>query len=260
MLTHGIPRRSWIIGLCALLSSAAMAVQPLVIAAEDDWYPYSASNDGEAVGFAVDVVREAFLAAGQPVRFEVMPYARCMKLVKAGKQLGCFDTSKDASLSKDYLWHQRPLFRARIMIFGPPGKGTRPVRVQDLNGKRVGLTNGYTYSDAIDQNPQVNKDWSLRDIDSLRKLAAGRVDYALVFEQVAAWLLAQDETDLRQRVTAQGEVKTMELFLSFSKTYPDAPHWVKVFETGLQRIHQNGRYQQLEQQWFKSASVPPAGR
>lgn len=63
--------RSWFqfLSACLLLAAcgraAAVPAEPLVLGAEDDWYPYTAYKNGRIQGMSADIVRAAFKA---PIR------------------------------------------------------------------------------------------------------------------------------------------------------------------------------------------------
>lgn len=235
-----------VIFLSCLIRSAG-ATAPVVLVAEDDWYPYSASREGKAVGMAVDIVRAAFAAVDVPLELKSMPYARCMHAVKQGVELGCFDTLKDETTRDAYLFHQRPLFTATIGIFARSDfSGT--LTAADLRGRRVGLTNGYTYGDAVEKNAAIQKDVAPNDLLTMCKLLAGRVEVALVYTRVADWLQTQ-HPDLRGRVRQVGVLLQDGLYISFSKSHPDAARVLPLLERGLARIRANGTHARIEAEW-----------
>lgn len=243
--------KAWI---CLMLWLACCAggvarADTLLIGAEDDWYPYSANIDGEPRGQAVDIVRAAYRATGNEVKLVSMPYARCMKLTLAGKLVGCFDTSWDKSLVADYLFHRQPMFLAKIVIFARKDSTEHNLTTRDLENHRVAVTNGYTYGDDFDLDRAIGKDVSMRDLDGLRKLIAGRVDYAVVFEKVANYLAERYPVELAGRIKPVGEVRTMELFVSFGKRHPDAQRAVELLDRGLETIRRDGSYSRIEAAW-----------
>ncbi|MHA5865787.1 substrate-binding periplasmic protein, partial [Pseudomonas aeruginosa] len=100
--------RSWFhfLPICLLLAlsgpAAAVPTEPLVLGAEDDWYPYTAYKDGRIQGMSADIVRAAFRAADTPVQLNPYPYSRCMKLALKGLIAGCFNTSPNPHILADY--------------------------------------------------------------------------------------------------------------------------------------------------------------
>jgi polar amino acid transport system substrate-binding protein len=246
-----------IAGLAGLvLASSTWAQKPtdkpvvtkVRIGAEDDWRPYAYVQAGQPAGFAVDLVRAAWEAAGVEVELVPLPYARCMREVEAGKLAGCFDTLRDARTEDKYLWHKYHLFRARIGIYGRSDGPADPVNVQALRGKRVGVTNGYDYGTAFDDDPTMVRDVAASDLTSLRKLVAGRVDYALVFDRVATEIAANNPT-LGQGFRLRGVLLEPSLYLSFSKKFPGVEPLIARFDAGLDKIRKNGEYARIEARW-----------
>lgn len=231
-----------------LLASAAFA-ETITLGAEDAWYPYSGEVDGQARGFTVDMVRAAFAAVKIEVQYRALPYARCMKLVKDGVLLGCFNTSRTQLLEPDYLWHKRPMFSSRILIYGRADNPQRNLRVSDLEGKKVLVTHGYEYGDSFDTNRNVIRDESRDDLSVLRKLSARRADYALVFEKTFSNLVKQNAADFQGKFVAVGVVETMQLYTVFSKTFPGSARYMDLFDRGFAIISKNGRLKEIEKQW-----------
>lgn len=54
--------------------------------------------------------------------------------------------------------------------------------IKDLEGKRVGLTFGYTYSSELLSNPNIRFDYSKDDITNMKKLGMSRTDAFIVEE------------------------------------------------------------------------------
>jgi polar amino acid transport system substrate-binding protein len=233
-----------------LCSASTLAGERIRIGAEDDWSPYSSAVKGKPVGFAVDVVRAAWAAAGIDVELVPLPYARCMKDVDRGLLAGCFDTLRDPILESKYRWHQKPLFKSRIGIYGLVGDGqSRPdVKLTDLYGKRIGVTHGYEYGEAFDGDKTMLREMAPSDLSSLRKLVAGRVDYALFYDRVAD-SLAKTYPELGKSFMLQGVLVEPNLFLAFSRTYPDIERIVSQFDQGLAKVRSSGEYARIEARW-----------
>jgi polar amino acid transport system substrate-binding protein len=228
----------------------AFAGDRIRIGAEDDWSPYSSSVKGKPQGFAVDLVRAAWAAAGVDVELVPLPYTRCMKEVDRGDLAGCFDTLRDPVLESKYRWHQQPLFQARIGIYGRVAAGPPPVDVglENLRGKRIGTTHGYDYGAAFDGDKTMLRDEAPSDLSSLRKLVAGRVDYALVFDRVANDI-AKAHPQLGKEYALHGVLVEPFLYISFSPKYPDIDRIVALFDQGLAKLRKSGGYARIEAQW-----------
>ena len=238
----------YFLALLFCLACGALAAEPLTLLAEDDWFPYAFARDGQADGMAVEIVREAYRLVGVAVQFRTMPYARCMQLVEVGREIGCFDSLQDITTLPMFRFGQQPLFSATIAIYGhQPESG---MTVAALADKRVGVTNGYTYGNEVEQNSSMRKDWAVSDLASLRKLALGRLDYALVYTRVADALLKRNPRELAGLVYRVGTVLDNPLYVSFSRRNLHSEAAMIQLDHGLKLLHQQGKYQPIIDRWL----------
>ena len=236
---------AWLLSACLHLGAAADEV---VIGAEDDWYPYAGVVDGKLRGLTPTLVRAAFEQVGIKVRFEVMPYARCMARTKAGELVACFNTLRHPGLETDYLWHSPAMFRVQSSIYALAGSTQSGLRPADLEGRRVAVTHGYEYGPDFDSNPRIVRVVGLRDENSFRMLLRGRVDYVMAVEANVAVLLAR-HAELRGRFRAVGAAAVTESYTVFSRSHPQGAVRKAQFETGLNQLIQSGRLAQIEHEW-----------
>lgn len=220
----------------------------LKIGAEDDWYPYSGQREGRPVGMVPELVLAAFAAEGVQVELVSLPYSRCMKLTESNLLLGCFDTLRNPLLEKKFRWAAHPLLRARIDIYARSDAPDRSVHIGDLHGKKIGVTNGYEYGAPFDGDTTMQRDVGDSDLFAMRKLAAGRVDYALVYTRIASAAM-RDHAELRGKVKPVGTLIEPEIFLSFAPNYPMAEKYIALFDAGMAQILKNGMYARIEARW-----------
>jgi polar amino acid transport system substrate-binding protein len=225
------------------------AANKVRIGAEDDWRPYSYVSGREPVGFAVDIVKAAWAAAGVTLELVPLPYARCMRMVDNGDLDGCFDTLRDARTEAQYRWHRQPLFKARIAIYGRTvGPNAPVIGPDDLLGQRIGVTNGYDYGAKFDGDSRMVRDVAVSDLASLRKLVAGRVDYALVYDRVAD-RIADLHPELAPLFMQRGVLMEPLLYLSFNRKGDALKPLIAKFDRGLEQIRKSGEYARIEARW-----------
>jgi polar amino acid transport system substrate-binding protein len=227
---------------------SANAAETVTIGAEDDWAPYSSKVGAEAKGFAVDIVREAFKAAGVDVKFEAMPYARCMDITKSGELAGCFDAARNAAMENDYLWHAKALFNGKINIYASSDSTESGLTSKSLEGKTVGVTNGYEYGDEFDTNTKIKRDVARQDELGFKKLLAKKIPYMVAYEKVANAIFAKNP-EFAGKFKAIGMTADPGLYLAFSKKHPDGAKFVTKFNQGFEAIQKNGKYKAIEAQW-----------
>ncbi len=229
-------------------TTAAPQAKVVKIGAEDDWYPYSARRDGKPVGMVPEIVRAAFAAEGVKVELVSLPYSRCMKLAASSLLLGCFDTLRNPTLENKYLWARHPLLRARIDIYARADAPDTPAHLDDLHGKLIGVTNGYEYGAPFDSDTTMQRDIADSDLFALRKLAAGRVDYALVYTRIVSTAL-RDHPDLQGKIKPVGTLIEPDIYISFGPEYVDVRHYIDLFDAGMARILKDGQYAKIEARW-----------
>ncbi len=237
------------LGLLACITFPALAADTIVVGAEDDWYPYAGTVDAKPKGMAIDIVREAFKQADVDVKFESMPYARCMEEAKAGKIFGCFDAARNSVIEPQYLWHAKPLFVARINIYSKSDSTEKDLSTRQLEGKAVAVTQDYEYGEAFDTNTKINRIVSKHDVQGFRLVLNGKAPYAVAYEKVANHLFSQHKAEMGGKFKAVGMTAEVGLFIAVGKTYPNAAKLVERFNQGFDAIVKNGKYKSIENTW-----------
>src|SRR5215469_11804685 len=119
----------------------------LTIMAEDAAAPFS---QADGTGYANDVVKAAFRAAGVDVALDVVPYARCKHDVADGKVPGCFSMSWYKGVDDVVVFSQEPIFEVYADVFVARKSAARFGRMTDFGrGTTIGIVNEYEYPDEI---------------------------------------------------------------------------------------------------------------
>jgi polar amino acid transport system substrate-binding protein len=170
-------------------------------------------------------------------------------MVDNGDLDGCFDTLRDARTEAQYRWHRQPLFKARIAIYGRTvGPNAPVIGPDDLLGQRIGVTNGYDYGAKFDGDSRMVRDVAVSDLASLRKLVAGRVDFALVYDRVAD-RIADLHPELAPLFMQRGVLMEPLLYLSFNRKGDALKPLIVKFDQGLEQIRKSGEYARIEARW-----------
>lgn len=233
---------------CALGTGlpASLRAETITVGAENDWAPYAYAVAGRAEpqGLSPKLVRAAFQTQGVQVVFKVLPFSRCLHEAEVGHLVGCFDTTRTTDNQDNFHWHATPLFQEELGIFARSAPAGREVSEADLVGHTVGITVGYTYPASFMHHPGIRRQVAVSDVNLLRMLAAGRVDYILVNTLPAQHHLRQ-MPELQHKVRRVGAVRLDSFWLSFSKAHPEGQRLSAVFEKGLQALMASGQYQRL---------------
>ncbi|MGL5706663.1 MAG: substrate-binding periplasmic protein [Aeromonas sp.] len=236
--------KKWLVCL-VLLATSPLGAAPLVIGAEDDWAPYSVLNreTGQPQGLAPELVKAVFAAEGIEIVFRTLPFARCMHDAKYGKLAGCFNATITEENRYQYHWHDTPMFEEELAIFALASEPQRDLKLTSLEGKRVGITLGYTYPTDFMENPRITRFQAKSDAQTLEMLVRSRVDYILM-NGITGYIKIQQK-QLTGKVVKAGKLTTGGFRLAFSRRHPQGEALAKQFEQGLQKIKMNGTYDTL---------------
>jgi len=229
----------------ALVSSSSVhAGGTILIAAEDDWPPYSSSVPGSRLphGFAVDLVREAFASQEVHAQFIVVPFTRCLHLAKTGEVAGCFNASITSDNRDTYIWHDTPLLHEELAIFARAGGKRQDLKLSDLDDRSVGYTLGYNYPPEFLSSKTIRKVGAKSDRVLLEMLRAGRVEYVLM-NTAPAFLRIDAASDLKGRIEKVGVISQDGFWIAFSRARADSEANAALFDKGLKALKSSGRYE-----------------
>ncbi|HXE98422.1 MAG TPA: transporter substrate-binding domain-containing protein [Dongiaceae bacterium] len=234
---------------------------PLQIAVEDDAGPWS---QREGTGFANDVVRAAFKAAGVEVELTVVPYARCKDMVFKGKVAACFSMSWLPEFTGKVVFADKPLFSCYSDYFTGSRKPLKATQESDLpRGTVVGIVSGYEYPPsvyALKEKGIVVFEESESEVLNLKKLALGRIDAALVnYNKTKPAELLLKKAGVSDKVKRAFRSGTLGSFIGFSTKHPQGMEALKEFNRGYRIISSNGTRDKAERKWLDSALKELAG-
>jgi polar amino acid transport system substrate-binding protein len=235
--------------LCAALLSSLLLpahAERIVIAAEDDWPPYSARQAGttDPVGFTPSLVREVFARRGIEVEFITVPFSRCLLYAQTGRAVACFNVTITDANRDEFYWHPTPMFQEGLAIFALRGRFQPELNSKDLENYSVGITNAYTYPTDFMANPKITRAVAQSDANLLKMLIKHRVDF-IILNTLPGQLRIRDE-NLGTQIERVGMISLDGFWLSFSKRNPDGERLSKIFEEGLLELKKSGRFAELE--------------
>lgn len=235
--------------LLAVILSALLApaqAERILIAAEDDWPPYSAkqSNSSEPEGFTPALVREIFARRDIAVDFITVPFSRCLHYAQTGHAVACFNVTITDANRNEFFWHPTPMFHEGLAIFALRGRFQPELNSRDLENHIVGITNAYTYPSEFMANPKIERAVAQSDANLLSMLLKRRVDF-IIMNTLPGQLRILDEK-LGTQIERVGMISLDGFWLSFSRAHPDGERLSKIFEEELVRLMASGRVAELE--------------
>jgi len=226
----------------------------------DHLLPYEDLDNDKAPGFSVEVIRQVFAAIGQDVSFETSPWERNWLMISRGERDGIFTDLRTSERERICSFPDEPLKQEKWVFFirtTDAGK-LKFSSFDDLAGHDVAVHGPVA---GLFEQPTVSPElWKfLREHHnmvetnggtySLRMLAAGRVDYAVVsissgMRDIAAMgLSGKIEPLLSRSVIDEG------FYVCFSKVRV-SPSLVDAFSRALKQFKQTEEFQAIYRKYF----------
>ncbi|MFC3531859.1 substrate-binding periplasmic protein [Vogesella facilis] len=225
--------------LLLLLSPVCLAARQVVLTATE-FPPYTSTAQPED-GVMVALTRAAFAQRGLQLRVEFRPWARALAGAQDGRFAGVLALWYSPERA-ERLFYSLPLFSTTVGFYA---RCDRPIDVSSLpmlQRYRIGTVRGYKNPDSFEQA-------GLRGIDAdddlinLKKLAANRLELALMDREVGRYLQEQQLDKTASRLCWQEPaVEAMPLYIGFSKRHPDGGMLQTEFNLGMTMLRQSGDY------------------
>ncbi len=239
---------------------STLGEEKLVVLAEDDAAPWS-FKDG--TGYANDLVKAAFAAAGVAVELEVVPYQRGKQMVIKGTGVACFSMSWLPEYDGKVVFSDKPLFTCYADYFQSIDKPLAAKSQEDIAAKIVvGVVVGYEYPPALTSlrdKGVVLLEESPSEVLNLMKLAAGRIDAALTnTNKIKPAEFLASKAKVTGRVEKAFRCGELNSFIGFSRAHPRGAWAQGKFNEGWQVIEKNGTLRKIEESWIAKMDMEPS--
>lgn len=226
------------------------------VGVEDAAAPWS---QADGTGYANDLARAAFAAAGIDIRLHVLPYARCKQHVVNGELVACISMSHAPELMNKVRFSAQPVFVFTCEFF-ENNRAPLPRRIQDLpRGIKVGTVIGYEYPpemlSTLTRVGAVLEATATEEIN-LRKLAAGRIGAAVVnSDAVKPSGSVVARAGVTGRVTSRFSIGRTPGYVGFSRKHRRGRELADRFDRGYARIIASGERDRIQRRWIAQAAA-----
>lgn len=255
--------RPWVV-LCCLSAATAWAEGRLVRIAAVEYSPYigrALPNDG----YAHEVLVEAFRRTGHEVRIDFFPLARArlQALRKAADAVLVIDDTGDAgdeefSISQAFPAGDVGLLRLRNGALDRRiGEAADAAQLMErLAGFRIGVVRGT--GAALGKARQISTAYAVDNQQNIDKLAARRIDFALIDKMVAAALMVERRPHLIGKLEFLPTVLGRSQFrLGVPADHPQRDALLSAFNDGLAQLKREGALLALQRAHGLVAPVEP---
>lgn len=222
----------------ALVLGTGIARAETVTLTTLDWCPYTCATLPEN-GLSTVIVTSAFKAAGIDVKVEFLPWQRAVQTAESDPKVAGYYPEYAGSFDKFTL--SAPLGDSPLGLVVPAGKTIADVGVPALAKLKLGVVSGYVNTEALDKaiaDKTLVVEPVKDDLTNLRKVAAGRIDAAVIDEYVMRYELSSNKELAGDRAKLAFNPTVLEnktLHIAFAKT-PLGEKMKAAFDGGLKKI------------------------
>lgn len=206
---------------------------------------------GEVGGVDAEIVKNIFRKLGYQIDLQVYPWARTYKLGETGRLPVIFSFTKNDEREKHFYFSD-PINTVKDVLFKRRDRDLNWKSLQDLAGKSIGVSQGYSYSSdfmELMEKGVFKPDYAagrIPELIHLRKLAKGRLDYFICEASVCSYLIQLDKkqfADIHYVNRVVGQTRTFHV--GFSKANPEGKKLLQAFNKELARLAENGELEKL---------------
>jgi polar amino acid transport system substrate-binding protein len=230
--------------LIALPSAQTGQSQPTRLhLASTPWPPFT--NPPGKARFASDLVDEALKRVGITADTTIVDEGALTAALRSGRFDGSAALWKDEA-RESFLIFSEAYLQNRLVLVGRHGSNVSAASIADLAGKRLAVVQSYSYGDAVRAGSAPRFIQVPTEEESVRRLLAGDVDYALIDELVVAFLVQNYPQEVSTRL-AVGSVALVVRPLHFAvrRALPGAQSIIDRFNSVLGAMVADRSYHRL---------------
>lgn len=240
--------------LATIVCLKTNANEPLVILNEDNYFPFSGSNEG----ISVEIVKLAYSRAGTEVTFKSLPFARLVKMVENGSALGGLNIIKEGYAKDKFLFPRHPIMRVHTHYFYNIKAPLKAKKLKDLDNKElvVGEVLGFMYAQHhLDRTFTRLKSNSEEQLLSMLKHQ--RLDAAYITKELACFYSKQNNSPLLADYGFLRDVgaHNVDMYLAFNKSHEQAVEAAALFDKGMDIIIKSGELNALLSKYLGKACL-----
>lgn len=255
---HILPRLAFVLPILSHAFAMWMIVTPAraqdtVRLAAIEQSPYIGPGHARE-GYVAELVRTAFERAGYRVDIRFYPPARARSLAESGQVDGLLPVPDTRALSRDFVLsapfpgaHHGLLKKRSLALNYPADAPSRPQEVlRSLSGLRFGAVRGSAVSSAFDAADFLKREYVVRDLQNLDKLALGRIDLMVVDKFRASDLMILHRPHLiGQLEFLQPALFRTDFHVAFSRKAVHHARLLTGFNRALAELASEGRIEDI---------------
>ena len=237
-----------LLGSAVAMFIASTAMADTIVLKADEWCPYNCKPGAEKEGFMIDIAREILKEAGHEIKYEVMPWDKAIDEAREGKIDGIVGAGEEDA--PDFIFPKEPTAINSVCFFSKKSKGWTFKDMSSLNDVKVGVIEGYSYYDKVDEFIEsapknlvkISGKEAAKDLAS--RLIRGLLDVIIENEFVAPLTFGKE----MENIQVSGCGGRDDLFVAFSphaSKKATSEEYAKLMTEGVRKLRKDGRLQKI---------------
>ncbi len=173
------------LAVCAALMPASAFAQNTTLSLFTESYaPYSFMEGDELKGHAVDIMTEALSRANIEANMELTKWTRAISLAEKKDNTCVFTTARTEEREASFQW-VGPMYTSSVYLIQQKGANSEITSLDEALTKTIGSQTGDYTVGLLEKMGAANIDLAADQKMTLKKLEAGRLDYAIVLGAAA---------------------------------------------------------------------------
>lgn len=240
--------------MIALTFSASSWATETIRLTTGEWSPFI-SKDLEHHGFVMRIIKESFALEGVEVQYEFFPWGRADMLVKEGVRDGLAVQPE----SPDF-YNSDVVIEDKLVFFYSKKKPFDWNTLEDLKGISIGGVIANTYGEVItkmEENKEIAIERVARESQNLRKLLLDRIQVTPMGLAFGYSLLRKNFTDaeIKEITHHPKPIRVSQYRLALSKKVDRNKKMLQLFNAGLRKLKESGKYDQYIQEALEGKST-----
>ena len=228
---------------------APAAKKVLTVGSETTYAPFEFAENGQYVGFDMDLIRAIGAVEGYDVKINTLGFDALIPAVQAGTVDCCISAMTIKEDRAKVIDFSTPYFKAGLIV-AVAQNNTTIKSIDDLKGKRLAAEVGTTGLDASNGLKAKDPKTTVKVFDSVgeafMELEKGGVDAVINDMPVTSYYI---KTTGKDKVKTVGEVFAAEDQYGIGVKKGNAEVLAKIND-GIAKLKANGEYDKIYKKWF----------
>lgn len=245
----------FVIILSLFLSMASSAMADTISIRADIWCPYNCKPDDKKQGYAIEVIKTIFEAAGHHIDYSNLNWADSIARTRKGEFTAIIGaTNSDAP---DFIFPKEPVGMSSITYAVRENDPTILHSVNDLKTKRLGVIDAYSYNPVVDAYIAKNKADAQKihietGDDALENNISLLLDNKLdaVCDDTNVLYYKTNKMSVFNKLKMSQDTGNLTLiYLAFSPAHPNANEYAALLDKGITELRSNGKLKAILQKY-----------